>query len=103
MAAVAAGLAATTVRHHFHAWRASGFWQRINHCLLMILRLAEGRAASPSAGVIASQSVKTTASGGIRGHDAGKKIKGRKRQIRTDSCGHRVHAVVHAADSQDCR
>jgi putative transposase len=51
--------------------------------------------------VIDSQSVKTTESGGIRGYDAGKKIKGRKRHILTDTCGYLVHAVVHAADIQD--
>jgi putative transposase len=67
----------------------------------MYLRVAEGREASPSAGVIDSQSVKTTESGGIRGYDAGKKIKGRKRHILTDTCGYLVHAVIHAADIQD--
>jgi len=92
---------ATTVQRYFYAWRDSGLWQTINHYLLMTLRVAEGREASPSAGVIDSQSVKTTESGGPRGYDAGKKIKGRKRHILTDTCGYLVHAVIHAADIQD--
>ena len=49
----------TTVPRYFHAWRASGLWQRINGILLAGLRLAGGRKASPGAGVIDSQSVKT--------------------------------------------
>ena len=60
-----------------------------------------GREASPSAGVIDSQSVKTTESGGPRGYDAGKKIKGRKRHILTDTEGNLVHALIHTADIQD--
>jgi putative transposase len=91
----------STVQRYFYAWRDSGLFKTINHYLLMDLRVAEGREASPSAGVIDSQSVKTTESGGIRGYDAGKKIKGRKRHILTDTCGYLVHAVIHAADIQD--
>jgi transposase len=50
----------TKVPRYFYAWRDSWVWQTINHYLLMDLRVAEGREASPCAGVIDSQSVKTT-------------------------------------------
>ncbi len=63
--------------------------------------LSIGTEAQPSAGVIDSQSVKTTESGGICGFDAGKKVKGRKRHILTDTEGFIVTALVHAADIQD--
>jgi len=92
---------ATTVQHYFYAWRDAGLWSKINHTLLMLARVELGREASPTAGVIDSQSTKTMESGGPRGYDAGKKIKGRKRHILTDTQGFLVGAVIHAADIQD--
>ena len=91
----------STVQRYFYEWRALGLWSRINHHLVMEARELEGREASPTAGVIDSQSVKTTESGGIRGYDAGKKTKGRKRHIIVDTLGLMVGLMVHSADIQD--
>ena len=56
---------------------------------------------SPTAGVIDSQSFKTTKSGCVAGHDAGKKVKGRRRHIITDTLGFLLFVLIHAADIQD--
>jgi transposase len=91
----------STVQRFFYRWRDDGTLRRINHHLMMASREAAGREASPTAGVIDSQSAKTTDVAGPRGYDAGKKIKGRKRHILTDTDGRLVAAQVHTADIQD--
>ncbi|BAB52326.1 transposase [Mesorhizobium japonicum MAFF 303099] len=67
----------STVKRYFYAWRDNGLWKSINFHLVAAARLALGREASPSAGIIDSQSAKATDVAGLRGYDAGKKIKGR--------------------------
>src|SRR6202795_736198 len=91
----------STVQGYFYPWSRDGTWLTINHALVVTARENEGREASPTAGVIARQSTKTTESGGPRGYDAGKKINGRKRHIVIDTSGHLVGLQVHPADIQD--
>jgi transposase len=87
----------STLRGCFCAWRNDGLPEEINGKPVEVARLAGGRKAAPTADIIDSQSVKATESGGVRGYDAGKRIKGRKRHIVTDTTGLPVALRVHSA------
>jgi putative transposase len=91
----------STVQYYFYTWRDQRLWRRINLALVRRARLAMGRAAVPSAGVIDSQSAKTTESGGPRGFDSAKRIRGRKRHMVTDTQGLPLAVLIHPANIQD--
>ena len=90
-----------TAYHYLRAWRQMGRGNGstpadVNACGCIL-----GREAQPSAGIIDSQSVKTTGVGGERGYDGAKQIKGRKRHLLVDTQGLVLTVTVHPADVMD--
>lgn len=88
----------STVYGYFRAWRKTGVWDQVNASLREAVREQEEHEAEPSAAIMDSQSVKTTALAGERGYDAAKNVMGRKRHVLVDVLGLLLEVVVTKAN-----
>jgi transposase len=80
---------------------AQGRFEAMYDELRKLWRSRQHRAPDPTATVLDSQSVKTSPQGGPKGYDAGKKVKGRKRHLVTDTLGLLVAVLITSASTQD--
>jgi putative transposase len=86
---------------YFNTWSKSGLWKKINDKLRKQIRVGRGRNEDPSVAIIDSQTAKGVDITEHSGYDAGKKTKGRKRHLLTDTQGLLLGVCVHSASIQD--
>jgi len=90
------------IYYYFSTWKMAGLIEVLQEALVEKMRLKSGRKAGPTVGIIDAQSVKSTlVSSESKGFDAGKKVKGIKRHIITDTMGLILAVVIQSASVQD--
>ena len=89
--------------HYFRMWKNSGVWTCLQREFYEEARRKAGRSVCPSVVIMGGQSVKTTERGGVRGFDAHKRVKGRKRHILVDTLGLPIACRVEPANISDRR
>jgi putative transposase len=90
-----------TCYNFFRAFERDGTWARLVTALRVAVRAKLGRDPTPSGACIDSQSAKTASGGADVGTDGGKRVRGRKRHIVTDTLGLLLAVVVTAANLDD--
>lgn len=90
-----------TVYYYFRLFQKNLLWEKLNTLIRERVRVKAGREPQASAMIIDSQSAKSAEGGEKIGFDGGKFVKGRKRNLITDTLGLVVLAKVTAANVQD--
>jgi transposase len=90
------------VYQQMRRWLRAGTFETIAHDLRVLLRLAAGRAAEPTAAIFDSRTLQSTVeSGGRAGYDGYKRKRGSKVHLAVDTLGHLLSLYVTPANVQD--
>lgn len=91
-----------TVYQQTRRWLAAGVFEAIVHDLRVLVRLAAGRAADPTAAIFDSRTLQSTPESGARaGYDGAKRKKGSKVHAAVDTLGQLLALHVTPANEQD--
>lgn len=83
-------------------WLRAGCFEALPEDLRVILRLAAGRPAQPTAAIIDSRTLRSTPESGARGaYDGAKRKKGSKLHLAVDTLGHPLALHVTPANTDD--